>query len=230
MKLDLRETQPNVSVKLAGLLKGVAGEVEDHDPSSGLQDFVGCGQRTRRVRNMVQDLAENHEIHGLRVDRRILNIPEAVIDIFKSMVPGECGAEFDHLPGVVHGDHLFRRSREQLGQRPLARPHVGNHQRRQKPEERMRKRLPGPPGHVDPSEASSEFVEILGRTILALAHRQRESRQVARNLAHVSPRPRQNPADHRVGILPRGIKNILPHPAVDREPLALQLAETGRDP
>ena len=71
------------------------------------------------------------EIHRVVVNRRVLEVAEAVFEILESMFLGEAGTELDHLLRVIDRDDLLCRAREKLGKCPLARAEVGDGHGRQ---------------------------------------------------------------------------------------------------
>ena len=115
------KSEPDVRIERAGLLEGVAQEVENHKSSTGFEDFVRGGQRFARTGRVVQGLTEEREVDRARFDRRIVNAAEAVFQIFQPVLGGKLRAELDHGRRVVDRDHFFGRAREQLRQRSLAR-------------------------------------------------------------------------------------------------------------
>ena len=100
----------------------------------------------------MERLTEERQIYSPMIDRGIFNVAETILEISTTMFPSEVGPEFDHFFGVVDSDHLFRTSGEQLRQGAFARAQIRDHHRWQKSEQRVRQRLPGPPGNVGAPE------------------------------------------------------------------------------
>src|SRR5687767_5046861 len=76
MKLHFAEAEPMICVKLAGALETVAEQIENHDATAFTQDAVGTGDGPLGVDCVVQRLAEDGEVYGAFVDRRVFDVAE----------------------------------------------------------------------------------------------------------------------------------------------------------
>ena len=92
---------------------------------------------------VMQRLTENREVDRVLVDRRILDVAEAVFEILETVLLRQLRSELDHLRRVIDRDDFARVFGEQLRERSLARAEIGHGQRRQQRDQRMRERLPG---------------------------------------------------------------------------------------
>ena len=145
------------------------------------------------------------------------------------MLLRELRAEFDHFLGVIDGDDFFSRSREELGEGSLSGAEVGDHHRRQEPQQGVGQRLPRTTGHISAAEFSRKAVEILGRLVLAFSQRKGQVSLVLRRLFQFLPRRLQNRSRRRPQILRRRVENVFSNPAVAHQILAFELCELGRD-
>ena len=169
VEFQFAEPQPEVRVKLARLLEIVAEQVEDHHPPARLEDAVRRRHRPRRLAGVMERLAEDREVHAVRLDGRRLDVAQAVFEVGETVLARQRRAELDHLFRVVHRDDLPGRAREELGERALARAEVGDDHRRQQPQEHVRHALPRPARAIAAAEFARQPVEIFPRPVLALA-------------------------------------------------------------
>ena len=72
MQITLGKTEPAVAIQLVRPFETVPGEVENHHLSARLQNVVCAADCFGRVLSMMQCLAHDHQIHALRLYRRIL--------------------------------------------------------------------------------------------------------------------------------------------------------------
>src|ERR1035441_796463 len=72
LQVAFGETRPTITIKIARPLEVVPGEVEYHDLSTRLEDAMGAADGLCRFLRMMQGLAEDHQIHALRLNRRVL--------------------------------------------------------------------------------------------------------------------------------------------------------------
>ncbi len=77
----LGKAQPDVGVKVAGLLVIVAQEIEHHDASAGLQNPVSFGHGALRMLGVMQGLAEKCEVDGSGANGDLFDIAVAVFEI-----------------------------------------------------------------------------------------------------------------------------------------------------
>ena len=166
VEIRLREARPAITIQFARLLESVSNEVQQQKLTAGLQDSKGRTQRLGGVLGVVQCLAEHHDVHGVRLDRRVLEVPETELQILQSILAGLAGAELDHLLGVVDGDHLAAPPRQQFGEQSLTGTEVGYHQGRQHAEQQVSEGLPGATGSVTPIESAGDLIEVHLRLLL----------------------------------------------------------------
>ena len=81
------ESEPAVAVKFAGLIEMVLEQVEDHDLAAGLEDAMTRGNGPGRLQGVMQRLAQDDQVHALRLDGRFLQIAQAKLQILQA-VPG----------------------------------------------------------------------------------------------------------------------------------------------
>lgn len=144
-------------------------EIEDDEAAARFEDSMGFGQGLGRRFGVVESLGEDGEIDGGIVDRRGLDIAEAVFEVWEVVFFGELLAEFDHLFGVVDGDDFFGALGDELGKSALAGAEVGNHIVVEDLEHGFGEAFPGAAGDVFAAELSGEFVEVGADLVFALA-------------------------------------------------------------
>src|SRR5215469_12359561 len=142
MQLDFAEAEPVVRVELPRFFEPMTQQIEYHETSTPLQNAISCADGALGVNSVVQRLTEDCQIDAVSRDRRVFNIAKAVFEILKAMLLRQLGAELDHLRRIIDGNNLARLFRQQLREGPPACPEIGNGQRREQSNERVRKRLP----------------------------------------------------------------------------------------
>ena len=93
MQVALGKAGPAVAVEFARLLKIVPEQVQDHDLAAGPEDFVGAADGRRRIFRMVQRLAEDDQIHTVRLHGRVLEVALAEFEVFQPVLAGLGRAE-----------------------------------------------------------------------------------------------------------------------------------------
>src|SRR4029077_5924412 len=116
---------------------------------------------------------------------------------------------------------------------PLACSQIGDGQRREQRDQRVRKRLPRSPWHIASTEFASEFIEVFPPLILPLLEHQLQTCAIARAFGQFA---RQESSDVRhtlaLRVLPivvRAIINILSDAAISHHAGPLQLSEVTRN-
>ena len=114
MQIAFGKSQPAVAVKFARLVEVVLEQIENQNLPAGLQNLVRGGNGVRRNFGVVQCLAQNHEVHAVRLNRRALQVAQPEFQIFQAVLFRLGRAERDDFFRVVHGDDFFAAAREQL--------------------------------------------------------------------------------------------------------------------
>src|SRR5262245_5473088 len=140
----------------------------------------------------MQRLTQEREVNRVLLDRRILDVTQAVFAILETAAFRELSSELDHLRRVIDRDDLARFFGQQLRKRPLTRAKIGNRERREERDHRMRQRLPGATRTITATEPARQLVKIFARFVLTLAQDHLERRAIALGLRHFArERPSQ---------------------------------------
>jgi len=97
VQIALREPQPSIPIELVCLVEVVLEQIENHNLSARPQEAVRGLNRLRRICRVMQRLTQNNQIDTLRIDRRILQIAQAKLEILKVVLLCLGRAELDHL-------------------------------------------------------------------------------------------------------------------------------------
>src|SRR5512133_1804540 len=227
------ESEPVIRVKFTRLFESMTQKIENHQAPARFQNPVSSANGALRMNGMVQRLAENCKVDAVFSDGRVLNIAQPVLKILESVFLRQLRPELDHLRRVIDGNNFARSFRQQLRECPLACSQIGDGQRREQRDQRVRKRLPRSPRHIASTEFASEFIEVFPRLILPLLEHKLQTGAIARTFAQFA---RQKSSDLRytftLRVLPvvvRAIINILSHAAISHYAGPLQLSEMTRD-
>ena len=180
----------------------------------------------------MQRLAQNDQIDTLRIDRRILQIAQAKLQILQAVLLRLVRAEPDHLLRVVNGDHLLRAAGQQLTQQPLARTQIRHHQRRQNPEQQMTECLPRSSGAVTAIKSAGDLVKINLRLLVTAREDSFEVDLISAVFGHLfGPADRQlnEFLRHRIGISIQLVKCPLAIAPRLNQARLLQQAKMRRD-
>lgn len=120
------EAEPTVAVEIASLFEFVLDEVEDHELAAGFEDMERAGEGLLGLGGVVKGLAEDDEVDGLGIDRRVLKVADAELEIFEAVLAGLLGAELDHFLRIIDGDDAFAAAGEQFGEETFAGAEVGD--------------------------------------------------------------------------------------------------------
>src|SRR5690242_8066315 len=167
MQVAFGKAQPPVAVKFVRLLEIVLEQVENHDLSAGLQNLVRAAQGGGGFFRVMQRLAQYHEVNAVGINRRVLQIALAEIQVLQPVLLRLGGAERDNFFRVVHGNDFFAAARQQFTQQPFARAQVGNDERWQNPQQQMSKRLPRTAWTINAIKTPGDLIEINLRLLLA---------------------------------------------------------------
>src|SRR5205823_11064401 len=109
---------------------------------------------------VVQGLAEHHQVDGLRIDGRRLEVAEPEFEILEPVLFGLANAELDDSLGIVHCDDFFGTASEKLAKQTFACAQIGDDDRRNNAQQHLAECLPGTAGAVTAVKAASDLVEI----------------------------------------------------------------------
>jgi hypothetical protein len=120
----------------------------------------GAGEGLWGMGSVVEGLAEDDEVDGVRGEGRVLKIADAELEVLEAIFAGLFGAELDHFLGIIDGDDVFAPAREQLGEESFAGAQIGDGEGREDAEEKVTESLPGAAGAVAAVEAAGDLIEI----------------------------------------------------------------------
>src|SRR4029077_16060029 len=106
------------------------------------QNTMGGGDGALGPDRMMQRLTQEREVDRVLVDRWILDVAQAVFEILETVALRQLCPELDHLRRVIDRDNFARFFGKQLRKSPLTRAKIGNRERREERDHRMRQGLP----------------------------------------------------------------------------------------
>ena len=84
-----------------------------------LENVVGAANGLGRLLGVMQRLAEDHQVHALRFNRRVLQVAQPELQVLQVVLLRLGRAERDDLLRIVHGDDLLAAARQQFAQQAL---------------------------------------------------------------------------------------------------------------
>ena len=177
----------------------------------------------------MQGLAQKDQIDGGIRDRRLFQIPVAILQIGKAIRLGDLGSIFHHLFGGIDRDDPLRPLGQQLGKCAFPRSQIRDHLRRHQQQQGLRQRLPRPARQITAAELPRQLVKINPRGIRTLPQHQLQRRPVRRSFRDFRgafPQQRTQRRTHPVqpidGVLPRSPRlhqtRVLQQPQLRRNP------------
>ena len=168
VQLHFAESEPEIGVEFARLFEMwlSRSSMTRRPPFFKIRKRGGNG--ALGAARMVQRLTEEARGRPTLLNRRVLDVAQAVFEVVETVALREFRSELDHLLRVVDRDDFSRVFASNLRKGPLTRPEVRNRDRPDQRDQRVRKPLPCATGAMAATEPARQLVEIFAPLVMPL--------------------------------------------------------------